>query len=54
MQRINMKQNTKVKETKGAGSKHCNDSKAFIEYSNDTDDRYRNIEEYDTNKEHKC
>ena len=27
--------------------KHFNDSKAFIEYLNDMDDIYRNIEEYD-------
>ena len=26
------------------GLKHCNDSKAFIEYSNDMDDIYKNIE----------
>ena len=30
--------------------KHFNDSKAFIEYSNDTDDIYKNIEEYNPNK----
>ena len=29
--------------------KHFNDSKAFIEYSNDMDDIYRNIEEYNPN-----
>ena len=30
--------------------KHFKDSKAFIEYSNDTDDIYKNIEEYNPNK----
>ena len=33
--------------------KHFNDSKAFIEYSNDLDDIYKNIEEYDRNKKAK-
>ena len=33
--------------------KHFNDSKAFIEYSNDMDDIYKNIEEYKPNKKHK-
>ena len=35
------------------GLKHLNDSKAFIEYSNDTNDIYRNIEEYNLNKKRK-
>ena len=35
------------------GLKHFNDSKAFIEYSNDMDDIYKNIEEYNPNKERK-
>ena len=33
--------------------KHFNYSKAFIEYSNDLDDIYKNIEEYDRNKKAK-
>ena len=33
--------------------KHWNDSKTFIEYSNDMDDTYKNIEENNTNKKHK-
>ena len=33
--------------------KHFNDSKAFIEYSNDTDDIYKNIEQYNPNKNRK-
>ena len=35
------------------GLKHFNDFKAFIEYSNDKDDIYRNIEEYNPNKKRK-
>ena len=33
--------------------KHLNDSKAFIEYSNDMDDSYKNIEEHNPNKKRK-
>ena len=33
--------------------KHFNDSKAFIEYSNDMDGIYKNIEEYNPNKKRK-
>ena len=32
--------------------KHFNDSKAFIEYVNDMDDIYKNIEEHNPNKKH--
>ena len=32
------------------GLTHFNDSKAFIEYSNDVDDIYKNIEEYNPHK----
>ena len=32
--------------------KHFNYSKVFIEYSNDMDDTYKNIEEYNPNKKH--
>ena len=32
------------------GSKHYDDPKAFIEYSNDTQDVYKNIEEYNLGK----
>ena len=35
------------------GLKHYNDSKAFIEYSNDMDDIFETIEEYNPNKERK-
>ena len=33
--------------------KHLNDFRVFIEYSNDMDDIYQNIEEYNPNKERK-
>ena len=33
--------------------RHFNDPKAFIEYSNDMQDVYRNIEEYNADKERK-
>ena len=32
---------------------YLNDSKTFIEYSNDMNDIYNNIEEYNSNKKHK-
>ena len=38
---------------KGTGLKHFNDPKAFIEYSNDMHDVYKNIDEYNPNKENK-
>ena len=37
----------------GTGLKYCKDSKAFVEYLNDMDDIYRNIEEYTPGKERK-
>ena len=33
-----------IKKRESAGLKHCNDPKAFIEYSNDMDDIYENID----------
>ena len=36
-----------------AGIKNLNDSKTFIEYSNDMDDIYKNIEEYKPNNKRK-
>ena len=33
--------------------KYLNDSKAFIEYSNDVDDIYKNTEDYSPNKKRK-
>ena len=40
-------------DKRGAGLKHYNDFKAFIEYSNDMDEIYEIIEEYKANKERK-
>ena len=34
--------------------KHFNDPKAFIEYSNDMQDVYKNIDEYNIDKERKA
>ena len=41
-----------INKHKNADLKHFNDSKTFIEYSNDMDDIYKNIEEYNLNE--KC
>ena len=40
-------------EKKSSGLENVNDSKAFIEYSNDMDPIYKDIEEYNPNKERK-
>ena len=50
-----MKQNIKYYLTRreNIGLKHFNDSKAFIEYLNDMDVIYKNIEEYNLNKKRK-
>ena len=34
-----------LNKQENVGLKHCNDSKAFIEYSNDVDDIYENIDD---------
>ena len=41
-----------IEKQEDVGTKHFNDSKAFIEYFNDMDDIYKNIEEYNPNKNH--
>ena len=41
-----------IKKGESTGLKRLNDSKAFIEYANDTGDIYKNIEKYNPNKEH--
>ena len=38
-----------INKNKGVGLKPCNDSKAFIEYSNDTNYIYKSIEGYNPN-----
>ena len=42
-----------IKKRRSTGLKHSNNSKAFIQYSNDTDDIYKNIQEYNQLKEDK-
>ena len=42
-----------MKKLEEVGTKHFIDSKAFIEYSNDMVDIYKNIEEYNPNKKRK-
>ena len=53
MVKILIKRNINFNQYKqeSTGSKYFKDSKAFIEYSNDIDDIYKNIEEYNPNKE---
>ena len=38
-----------IKKHEDVGTKHFNDSKAFIEYSNNMNDIYKNIEDYNPN-----
>ena len=42
-----------IKKKKIAGLNYLNDSKAFIEYSNDVDDIFKNIKEQNPNKRQK-
>ena len=42
-----------INKRESTGLKNLNDSKAFIEYSNDMDDIYKNVEEYNPNKKRK-
>ena len=39
-----------INKRESTGLKHFNDPKAFIEYSNDMHETYKNIEEYNPNK----
>ena len=39
-----------INKRESTGAKYSNYSKAFIEFSNDMNDIYRNIEEYNPNK----
>ena len=41
-----------IKKRRNTDLKYCKNSKAFIGYSNDMVDIYKNIEEYDLGKEH--
>ena len=42
-----------INKREGVGIDYFNDRKAFIEYSNDMDDVYKNIDEYNPDKENK-
>ena len=42
-----------INKRESTGLNHFNDPKAFIEYSNDIQDVYKNIGEYNTDKERK-
>ena len=42
-----------INKRENIGLKYFNDSKSFIEYSNDMDNIYKNIEEYNPNKKQK-
>ena len=42
-----------INKTESASLNHLNDAKAFIEYANDKDDIYKNIEECNPNKKRK-
>ena len=42
-----------INKTETAGLNHFNDSKAFIDYSNNIVDVYKNIEDYNPNKKRK-
>ena len=39
-----------INKPEGADIKHFDDSEAFVEYSNDMDNIYKNIKEYNPNK----
>ena len=42
-----------INKREGVGIDHFNDPKAFIEYSNDMQDVYKNVDEYNPDKENK-
>ena len=42
-----------INKREGVGINHFNDPKAFIEYSNDMHDVYKNIDDYNPDKENK-
>ena len=55
MQKIHMKIsiNFLINKRESIGLKHFNDPKAFIEYSNDMQDVYKNTNNYNPDKENK-
>ena len=48
-----MKYQFLINKRKSIGLKHLNDPKAFIKYSNDMQDIYKNIDEYNIDKDPK-
>ena len=42
-----------INKRESTGLKDFNDTKTFIEYSNDKQDAYKNIDEYNSDKERK-
>ena len=42
-----------INKRESTSTKHLHDSKAFIEYSNNMDNIYKNIEEYNPDKKRK-
>ena len=48
-----MKQNISVSKREKVGLGHFNDPKAFMEYSNDMLNVYKNIEDYNPDKKRK-
>ena len=42
-----------INKGESTGLRHLNDSKGFIEYSNDMDDIYKNIEDYNLDEKRK-
>ena len=42
-----------INKREGVGINHFNDPKAFIDYSNDMHDVYKNIDDYNLDKENK-
>ena len=42
-----------INKRESVGINHFNDPKAFIDYSNDMDDVYKNIDDYNPDKENK-
>ena len=53
MRKIHIKQNININKREKVGLDHFSDRKAFIEYSNDMQDVYKNIEEYNLGKKRK-
>ena len=55
MQKIRIKLNINflINKRESTGLNHFNDPKAFIEYSNDMQDVYKDIDKYNVDKERK-